>query len=96
MTLIEELQSLDINDIGRWPLVFRAAVIVLVFIVVTFLVMAATLMIVLALVILCIASWKLALVAAAVLPPRTSSARQRTTMPTKCSLRRSNSLLVPC
>ena len=36
MTLIEELQSLDINDIGRWPLVFRAAVIALVFIAVTF------------------------------------------------------------
>ena len=36
MTLIEELQSLDVNDIGRWPLVFRAAVIVLVFIAVTF------------------------------------------------------------
>ena len=36
MTLIEELQSLDINDIGRWPLVFRAAVVVLVFIAVTF------------------------------------------------------------
>ncbi|HSN51889.1 MAG TPA: type 4a pilus biogenesis protein PilO [Woeseiaceae bacterium] len=36
MNLIEELQSLDVNDIGRWPLVFRAAVIVLVFIAVTF------------------------------------------------------------
>ena len=32
MNLIEELQSLDVNDIGRWPLVFRAAVIVIVFI----------------------------------------------------------------
>lgn len=36
MNLIEELQSLDVNDIGRWPLAFRAAVIVLVFIAVTF------------------------------------------------------------
>jgi len=36
MTLIEELQSLDINDIGRWPLVFRAAVVALVFTAVTF------------------------------------------------------------
>lgn len=36
MKLIEELQSLDVNDIGRWPLVFRAAVIVLVFVAVTF------------------------------------------------------------
>ena len=36
MNLIDELQSLDVNDIGRWPLVFRAAVIVLVFIAVTF------------------------------------------------------------
>jgi type IV pilus assembly protein PilO len=36
MNLIEELQSLDVNDIGRWPLVFRAAVIVLVFLAVTF------------------------------------------------------------
>ena len=34
MNLIEELQSLDVNDIGRWPLVFRAAVIALVFVVV--------------------------------------------------------------
>ncbi len=36
MNLIEELQSLDVNDIGRWPLVFRAAVIALVFLGVTF------------------------------------------------------------
>ena len=36
MNLVEELQSLDVNDIGRWPLVFRAAVIALVFIAVTF------------------------------------------------------------
>ena len=36
MSLIEELRNLDVNDIGRWPLVFRAAVIVLVFIAVTF------------------------------------------------------------
>ena len=36
MNLIEELQSLDVNDIGRWPLAFRAAVIVLVFVAVTF------------------------------------------------------------
>jgi type IV pilus assembly protein PilO len=36
MNLIEELQSLDVNDIGRWPLVFRVAVIALVFIAVTF------------------------------------------------------------
>jgi len=34
MNLVEELQSLDVNDIGRWPLVFRAAVIVIVFVVV--------------------------------------------------------------
>jgi type IV pilus assembly protein PilO len=36
MNLIEELQSLDVNDIGRWPVVFRAAAIALVFIAVTF------------------------------------------------------------
>ncbi len=36
MNLIEELQSLDVNDIGRWPLAFRVAVIVLVFVAVTF------------------------------------------------------------
>jgi type IV pilus assembly protein PilO len=36
MTLIEELQSLDVNDIGRWPTVFRVAVIALVFIAVAF------------------------------------------------------------
>ncbi|MDJ0711223.1 MAG: type 4a pilus biogenesis protein PilO [Woeseiaceae bacterium] len=35
MNLVEELQSLDANDVGRWPLPFRVAVIVLVFILVT-------------------------------------------------------------
>ena len=35
MNLIEELQSLDANDVGRWPLPFRAAVIVIVFFLVT-------------------------------------------------------------
>ncbi|HWM28145.1 MAG TPA: type 4a pilus biogenesis protein PilO [Woeseiaceae bacterium] len=34
MSLVDELRSLDVNDIGRWPLVFRAAVIGLVFAVV--------------------------------------------------------------
>jgi type IV pilus assembly protein PilO len=34
MNLIEELQSLDANDVGRWPLPFRIAVIVIVFVVV--------------------------------------------------------------
>ena len=32
MNVLEELQALDVNDVGRWPLPFRAAVIVLVFI----------------------------------------------------------------
>lgn len=36
MNLVEELQSLDVNDVGRWPLAFRAAVIALVFIAVSF------------------------------------------------------------
>lgn len=31
MNLVEELKVLDVNDVGRWPLVFRAAVIFLVF-----------------------------------------------------------------
>ncbi len=31
MNLLDELRSLDVNDIGRWPFVFRAAVIGLVF-----------------------------------------------------------------
>ncbi|MDJ0750489.1 MAG: type 4a pilus biogenesis protein PilO [Woeseiaceae bacterium] len=35
MNLIEELQSLDVNDVGRWPLPFRVAVILLVFLIVT-------------------------------------------------------------
>jgi type IV pilus assembly protein PilO len=35
MNLIEELQSLDVNDVGRWPLPFRIAVIVMVFAVVS-------------------------------------------------------------
>jgi type IV pilus assembly protein PilO len=34
MNALEEIQSLDINDVGRWPLVFRAAVIAIVFVVV--------------------------------------------------------------
>ena len=34
MNFIEELQSLDANDVGRWPLVFRAGVIGIVFAVV--------------------------------------------------------------
>lgn len=34
MNLVEELQNLDVNDIGRWPLPFRIAVIILVFVVV--------------------------------------------------------------
>lgn len=34
MNVVEELKYLDINDVGRWPLVFRAAVIVIVFAVV--------------------------------------------------------------
>lgn len=32
MNLVEELKALDINDVGRWPFVFRAAVIALVFV----------------------------------------------------------------
>ncbi len=35
MNLVEELQSLDVNDVGRWPLAFRVAVISLVFLIVT-------------------------------------------------------------
>lgn len=35
MNLVEELQSLDANDVGRWPLPFRIAVIVIVFMLVT-------------------------------------------------------------
>lgn len=31
MSLVDELRSLDVNDIGRWPLLFRAAVIAVVF-----------------------------------------------------------------
>jgi type IV pilus assembly protein PilO len=34
MNLVDELRALDVNDVGRWPLVFRAAVIGLVFVVV--------------------------------------------------------------
>lgn len=33
MNLLEELQNLDFNDIGRWPLVFRAAFIGLFFVI---------------------------------------------------------------
>jgi len=32
MNLMDELRSLDVNDVGRWPFVFRAAVIGIVFI----------------------------------------------------------------
>ncbi len=34
MNLVEEIQSLDINDVGRWPLPFRLAVILIVFLLV--------------------------------------------------------------
>jgi type IV pilus assembly protein PilO len=32
MNVVEELKSLDVNDVGRWPLLFRAAVIAIVFV----------------------------------------------------------------
>ncbi len=32
MNVVDELKNLDVNDVGRWPLIFRAAVIALVFI----------------------------------------------------------------
>ena len=32
MNVVDELKNLDVNDVGRWPLVFRAAVIFIVFI----------------------------------------------------------------
>lgn len=35
MNLIEELQSLDVNEPGRWPLPFRVAAVVLVFVAVS-------------------------------------------------------------
>ena len=35
MNFVEELQSLDVNDVGRWPLPFRVGVITIVFILVT-------------------------------------------------------------
>jgi type IV pilus assembly protein PilO len=35
MNLIEELQNLDLKDVGRWPLVFRLATLVLIFVSVT-------------------------------------------------------------
>ena len=35
MNFVDELQSLDANDVGRWPLPFRIAVIVIVFVLVT-------------------------------------------------------------
>lgn len=31
MNLVDELQNLDVNDVGRWPLAFRAAVIFIAF-----------------------------------------------------------------
>ena len=34
MNVLDELRTLDVNDVGRWPLVFRAAVIGIVFVVV--------------------------------------------------------------
>lgn len=35
MNLLEELQNLDMNDIGRWPFVFRAAAVAIVAVVAT-------------------------------------------------------------
>ncbi len=34
MNYVEELRNLDVNDVGRWPFAFRAAVIAIVFVVV--------------------------------------------------------------
>jgi len=34
MSIIDDLQQLDINDIGRWPFPFRAALIVILFVIV--------------------------------------------------------------
>jgi len=34
VNVVEELQNLDVNDVGRWPVAFRAAVIAIVFVVV--------------------------------------------------------------
>jgi type IV pilus assembly protein PilO len=34
MNLVDELKNLDVNDVGRWPLAFRVAVIAIVFVVV--------------------------------------------------------------
>jgi len=34
MNLVDELRNLDVNDVGRWPFVFRAAVIGIAFVVV--------------------------------------------------------------
>ncbi|MEQ9563563.1 MAG: type 4a pilus biogenesis protein PilO [Woeseiaceae bacterium] len=34
MNLVDELKALDVNDVGRWPLVFRVAVIAIVFVLV--------------------------------------------------------------
>ncbi|MEM1175497.1 MAG: type 4a pilus biogenesis protein PilO [Pseudomonadota bacterium] len=32
MSVVDDLQNLDVNDVGRWPLVFRLAVIAIVFV----------------------------------------------------------------
>lgn len=32
MNIVEQLQNLDVNDVGRWPFVFRVAVIAIVFV----------------------------------------------------------------
>jgi len=34
MNIVEELQNLDVNDVGRWPFAFRVSVIAIVFVVV--------------------------------------------------------------
>ena len=35
MNLVDDLRNLDVNDVGRWPLLFRVGVIALVFVMVT-------------------------------------------------------------
>ena len=32
MNIVDELKNLDVNDVGRWPLIFRAGVIAIVFV----------------------------------------------------------------
>ena len=88
MNVVDELKNLDVNDVGRWPLVFRVAVICIVFVVVLGMGM----------IVVCPANIselrKKSRRCAS--PSKTNKRKQQTTIPTKHNWRKWSSLSAPC